>query len=34
MNGGYRSKERCDPKMLEKNHNREALAGNINLDKL
>lgn len=27
MNGGYRSKERCDPKMLEKNHNRKALAG-------
>lgn len=27
MNGGYRSKERCDQKMPEKNHNREALAG-------
>ena len=27
MNGGYRSKERCDPKMPEKKHNLEALAG-------
>ena len=27
MNGGYRSKERGDPKMPEKNHKREALAG-------
>ena len=27
MNGGYRSKESGDPKMPEKNHKREALAG-------